>query len=656
MHLPFQHIRIATLLVALMFAPQISQAQTEDLDALIVDWTRADAVCRFQHPQPDAMKRIRTCQEVQILAKKLEKAGYALNVATREWSAPPPDPSREGSPQKLADDAAAMCDRLAAHRIAGQIVITTPMGRGAATPDYSSGYNHAREPSKVVPAEFCAWCKAITNDAQGRFYNKPPSEIYAAQIKVPDAVRACELAVQRLPSLPIREGAKARYFHQLGRAYDAAEDYPKALQSFKAAAQMGYSYSMAEAALLLAFPPNASIAWDPAAALQLAQAATATDDWRYDNGYGFFVLGLLYVEGFGVTKDVSKGYELLTKAAELINDSLGVPEADSAISEYITAGIIAGSMEEALQRGQRAGNQGRVFGYLSAALAAAKLGRFDSADQLIMAASSNTNLVIPRQRKLFDSRIQETRKLIDDMKQEVSMRIESIAQTLVAGPLRNNNLTSVSAKASKAAGEINKWTNDSMEAAVALVEKIEKSTSTDPLRAIVTSLNIGFTAPILQLLDPMLNFLIKQHSLNSNNLTQHENWVHPCIVVSTYSAINSPNVRKKLNGSLAPNQIVAVRQVLIYGLEAKDVEKVERKEISKQISAVTGAQFGAMISMIGETTDAGDIDFRRVRTDGGTLDQSPTPFFALIVPSSVKNSRIQSTLEGLKNDCRAQWQ
>ena len=138
-------------------------------------------------------------------------------------------------------------------------------------------------------------------------------------------------------------------------------------------------------------------------------------------------------------------------------------------------------------------------------------------------------------------------------------------------------------------------------------------------------------------------------------MEQQEVWVHPCIVVSTISAAKSGSLKRKLNNSLAPDQMVAARQVWVFGLGDGALDRIERKDLTNKMSAVSGAQFGIMVSMRGMTTTTGDVVFTLATSDRGTSVFPPAKVKFLVTPGTVSNTKIQSTLESLRNMCPASW-
>lgn len=115
------------------------------------------------------------------------------------------------------------------------------------------------------------------------------------------AMAACSAAVEADPD-------NARLHFQLARAYDAAEQFDKAIAGYRAAADRGYALALTSLGLL--YEGGYGVDADPAEAARLHQeAADAGIVVAMEN------LAKLYEEGRGVAKDFGRAAELYRQAA-----------------------------------------------------------------------------------------------------------------------------------------------------------------------------------------------------------------------------------------------------------------------------------------------------------------------------------------------------
>jgi TPR repeat protein len=122
-----------------------------------------------------------------------------------------------------------------------------------------------------------------------------------AKIDSAKAIAACEAAVAAAPT-------DRRQIYQLGRAYLAAKTYPKALDAFKKASDMGSAMAMSDLASMneagLGTPKDAN------AARSLSEKAADAG-----NAQAQFNLAVMLIGGKGGAKDYTKARALLEKAA-----------------------------------------------------------------------------------------------------------------------------------------------------------------------------------------------------------------------------------------------------------------------------------------------------------------------------------------------------
>jgi TPR repeat protein len=140
--------------------------------------------------------------------------------------------------------------------------------------------------------------------AAAQFDQDRPSAIKPVLLDKIDAAKAqaaCEASVAANPT-------DRRQIYELGRAYLAAKDYPKAIDSFKKASDLGSA--MATSDLASVHSAGLGTPKDPAAARALAEKAAAAG-----NALAEFDLGVMYQLGHGGPKDLAKARGLVEKAA-----------------------------------------------------------------------------------------------------------------------------------------------------------------------------------------------------------------------------------------------------------------------------------------------------------------------------------------------------
>jgi TPR repeat protein len=117
------------------------------------------------------------------------------------------------------------------------------------------------------------------------------------------AIPACEAAVRQYPN-------DARLNYQLGRAHQKGGNYQGAIESYKKAADQGYTPALS--ALGFMYAVGQGVTKDEAQAVSLYRKAA-------EQGYaaGQNNLGVMYAKGQGVAKDEAKAVSLYRKAAEL---------------------------------------------------------------------------------------------------------------------------------------------------------------------------------------------------------------------------------------------------------------------------------------------------------------------------------------------------
>ena len=152
--------------------------------------------------------------------------------------------------------------------------------------------------TEPAPTAECDRLAASPNDTS----IPPGTGVEFVDIDAAAAITACEASVKALPNDP-------RQLHQLGRAYDAADQYDRAIASYTAAADKGYA--LAFAALGALHELGLGVPEDPAKAAALYQQAA-------DGGMveALVNLGLLYEDGRGVAQDYAKAASLYRQAAD----------------------------------------------------------------------------------------------------------------------------------------------------------------------------------------------------------------------------------------------------------------------------------------------------------------------------------------------------
>lgn len=239
-----------------------------------------------------------------------------------------------------------------------------------------------------------------------------------------------------------------------------------------------------------------------------------------------------------------------------------------------------------------------------------------------------------------------------------------IAQTLIAGPLKNSNLSAVSVAPSTAAKAVDDWRVKTIEDFWKFFERNTKeSEKNDPLKPLTNLLGLlGGGGGGNELIwtwafqygsNPTVKWYFDTFDGDKNEVGD-DTWVHRCINVETRSFPKSAKIKRRLNGSFAPEQFVALRIVTVFGLEAGAVDKLERKDLDSKLTAVTGSQHAKVFFMAGKTNDKNEIVFSNVRSADGT-DRS-ADIKTLIVPKSISNGALERTLSNLQKDCPNKWE
>jgi TPR repeat protein len=175
----------------------------------------------------------------------------------------------------------------------------------------------------INPAAAGETSDACDAAAAARFDTDRPASVTPvalAKIDGTKAQAACEASVAATPT-------DRRQVYELGRVYLAAKNYPKALESFKRASDLGSAIATSDLASMI--EAGLGTAKDPAAARALAEkAATA------GNPQAQFNLAVMYEIGAGGMKDLTKARALLDKAAKA-----GVPKAAARLGYQQELGI-----------------------------------------------------------------------------------------------------------------------------------------------------------------------------------------------------------------------------------------------------------------------------------------------------------------------------
>jgi len=140
--------------------------------------------------------------------------------------------------------------------------------------------------------------------AAAQFDQDRPASVTPVGLDKIDAAKAqsaCEAAVAANP-------ADRRLIYELGRAYLAAKDYPKALDLFKKASDLGSA--MATSDLANMYIVGLGTTKDLAKARALSEKAA-----NAGNMDAAFNLGVMYQKGHGGPKDFTKARDLFEKAA-----------------------------------------------------------------------------------------------------------------------------------------------------------------------------------------------------------------------------------------------------------------------------------------------------------------------------------------------------
>lgn len=234
----------------------------------------------------------------------------------------------------------------------------------------------------------------------------------------------------------------------------------------------------------------------------------------------------------------------------------------------------------------------------------------------------------------------------------------SIAQSLLAGALRNSNLSAVTTKPSPAAKALDDWHGETFDGFAKFYESkiTSDKAETDPRKALANAFGMVLGDDLTRTFFMQYSFLamVQPVVLTFENDKDESDvrWVHRCINVSTFSYAKSPKIKRRLNGSFAPGQVVAFRTVTVFGSGTGAADRAERKDLSPQLSAITGVQYAKIFFMEGKTDDNNEIVFTFKPEQFGS---ETLGIKTLIVPKSVPNSKLQSTFANLNKDCPLEW-
>lgn len=503
--------------------------------------------------------------------------------------------------QKSADDAAAICDRLAAHWV-------RPSLPGAEW--------------RPTVGE-CLWCKAVQDDLRGSY--PIPAEVPHALVKIPEAIDACQRAVDQLPALPIRARAKGRYWVQLGRALEAAERQTEAMQAYEKAAGLGYAFGEAVVGTRLLNGRGAPK--DTARGLQLLKKSAQVGD-----PLALVNLAGAYRLGEGVQKSEREAYALMLRSAET-----GYPPALTRVAEMLVFGIgvdpSRSGMEQALEYGRRAGEAGDGYGWGNAALAAASLSRFDE-------AKSYLKSIIDRDTRVAAPYRDQLRKSAERIAKKISELEVAAAKPADSRPsLLSSSADKFSAdllgQAKPSARITDQWQLDTLPA---LLRTMEKQTA---LLSAFSFIETPLGAVVSQ---PAYGALT--NSLSDDSATTEQWSADGCTKITTIRYTNSKEVRKRLDGTLAPGQFVALRVFTQYRLASKDVANIQRQQASEGFATLSGAKFGYVVVKLGTTSQSGEILYSFPR--GGA---APFEISRLTVPPSVSGDQLSKVMDALSKEC-----
>ena len=174
--------------------------------------------------------------------------------------------------------------------------------------------------------------------------------VYPNDIKVKDAMTACEKAISDFPAV-------ARFKFQYGRVLYADGHYEAAVKMMRAALDQGHV--RAGQFLGRLYQIGSGVERDPAKAPALFETAADRGD-----PYGQYSLGKALVEGNGVKQDLKRGMDLLARAAESGHtyalNQLG--------SEYLYGTRVKKDVERAYVMFEKSAGRGDVWGEVNLGL------------------------------------------------------------------------------------------------------------------------------------------------------------------------------------------------------------------------------------------------------------------------------------------------